>query len=287
MRNEGRHACAALVLAALASGASAVETPGRLRALGKESVYAYAELAKGREVFDAFRALAPGAELRYRLYPHPPRQGVGLAWRDGGGAKGALRLAGDNSFTMAQLAGLERRNAWLVASLPPAELSWRPVVRSSGLPANVRRLGDLRLECLVGAQGRVSLRDERKVACLPPPNAMCQDDVVACARRASVALGEAMLKGLTRLQGEKNPYEQGRAQYLFIADKPVFSATLQEGGRQFTLPAIWLYGRAEPFTPFFQWPYPREYLYSVPLELGEWSDDALVVLEPMVAEGGK
>ena len=145
MRNEGRHACAALVLTALASGTSAVETPGRLRAQGKESVYAYAELAKGREVFDAFRALAPGAELRYRLYPHPPRQGVGLAWRDGGGAKGALRLAGDNSFTMAQLAGLERRNAWLVASLPPAELSWRPVVRSSGLPANVRRLGDLRL----------------------------------------------------------------------------------------------------------------------------------------------
>ena len=87
MRNEGRHACAALVLTALASGTSAVETPGRLRAQGKESVYAYAELAKGREVFDAFRALAPGAELRYRLYPHPPRQGVGLAWRDGGGTR--------------------------------------------------------------------------------------------------------------------------------------------------------------------------------------------------------
>ena len=98
-------------------------------------------------------------------------------------------------------------------------------------------------------------------------------------------LGRGHAQRADALAGEKNPYEQGRAQYLFIADKPVFSATLQEGGRQFTLPAIWLYGRAEPFTPFFQWPYPREYLYSVPLELGEWSDDALVVLEPMVAEG--
>lgn len=287
MPNGKRRSCITLMLAMLATGALAAETPGRLRAQGKESVYAYAELAKGREVFDAFRALAPGAELRYRLYPHPPRQGVSLSWRDGGNIRGLVRLADDNSFTMAQLSGLERRNAWLVASLSPAELSWRPVVRSSGLPANVRRLGDLRLECLVGAQGRVSLRDERKIACLPPPNATCQDDVVACARRASVVLGEAMLKGLTRLQGEKNPYEQGSAQYLFIADKPVFSVTLQEGGRQFTLPAIWLYGRAEPFTPFFQWPYPREYLYSVPLEVGEWSDDALVELEPMVAEGGK
>lgn len=287
MRNSARGAGIGLMLLALAAGAWAAETPGRLRAQGKESVYAYAELAKGREVFDAFGSLAPGAELRYRLYPHPPRQGVGLVWRDGGGVKGTIRLAGDHSFAPAQLAGLGRRNGLLVASLPPAELSWRPVVRSSGLPANVRRLGDLRLECLVGAQGRLSLRDERKLACLPPPETACGEDVVACARRASVALGEAMLKGLTRLQDEKNPYDQGRAQYLFISDKPVFSVALLEGGRQFTLPAIWLYGRAEPFTPFFQWPYPREYLYSVPLEVGEWSNDAQVVLEPMVAEDGK
>ncbi|WP_235088414.1 hypothetical protein [Chromobacterium sp. Beijing] len=270
----------------MAVGAVA-ETPGHSQAPRKESVYAYAELAKGWAAFDAFRALAPGSSLRYRLYPHPPRAGVGLFWRDGSGGKGMVKLASDYSFALDELAGLAQRNALLVANLPPVELSWRPVVRSKGLPANTRRLGDLRLECLVGVQSRVSLRDEREVACLPVVEAACQEDVVACARKASAALGEAMLKGLARLQSEKNPYEQGRVQYLFIADKPVFSVTLLERGKQFTLPVIWLYGRAESFTPFFQWPYPREYLYSVPLDVGAWSDDAQVVLEPMIGEGGK
>ncbi|KMN77190.1 hypothetical protein VK98_18900 [Chromobacterium sp. LK11] len=287
LKAGGAASLGGLVLGLLAAGAAAAEAPARPPALGKESVYAYAELAQGRQTFDAFRSLAPGAELRYRLYPHPPRRDVALSWRDGRGGKGAVKLAADRSFALEPLAGLERRKAQLVANLPFSELSWRPVVSSGGLPANVRRLGDLRLECMVGAQGRLSLRDERKLACLPPPETACGEDVVACARRASVALGEAMLKGLTRLQDEKNPYDQGRAQYLFISDKPVFSVTLLEGGRQFTLPAIWLYGRAEPFTPFFQWPYPREYLYSVPLEVGEWSNDAQVVLEPMVGEDGK
>ena len=114
----------------------------------------YRVMAAGLDAFDDRHALAPAAEeLRFRLRARGGRASVdmdGLALRLAGEETSIpLPLAPDNSFVLPRNAQAARDNAELILNKPKGGYSWQPEIRSAGVPDGMRRLGDLRLECVV------------------------------------------------------------------------------------------------------------------------------------------
>lgn len=115
----------------------------------------YRNVAAGLDAFDAHRGLAPNAVLQFRMR-HADGSPVGP-----GDALG-LRLASDDgSFredVAVDAAGLltvkRSQSAWdadatFILNRKNGQYAGHPEVRTAGLPDNVRRLGDVRLECRV------------------------------------------------------------------------------------------------------------------------------------------
>jgi hypothetical protein len=156
-----------LMLAMLAGvnvSASAADTPPdspetiHVNAIRKPEVRKYTAIVAGLDAFERHHRMAPGAEaLRFRVERR--------AWTDKtpkpGEAPLALRLEGKDGFLLPLTLNdavetiVPRSSAALAADselvLNRKRRMYRvtPLVRSSGLPENVRRLGDLRLECHV------------------------------------------------------------------------------------------------------------------------------------------
>ncbi|QEL56871.1 hypothetical protein [Chromobacterium paludis] len=227
---------------------------------------------QGLAVFRQQQALAPQAALRYRALPAEGLAAAGLPELLLSGGK--LPLAADASFDPAGIAAGQTLRA---VSRHGRRFAWRPDIRSPGVPAGARRLGDLRLECLVDAQSGLNPGAGN---CVPAGRkADCQDEPVSCLREASLML-LGQLRQTAQLDVPASPYQR-KTHYLFIAERPLFGITLSDGARQLALPTVWLYGSALDAGPFVSWPYPRQYLYSLPLESADWPDDTLVVFQAM------
>lgn len=144
--------------------ASAADTPPdspetiHVNAIRKPEVRKYTAIVAGLDAFERHHRMAPNAEaLRFRVERR--------AWTDKtpkpGEAPLALRLAGRDDFVLPLVLNdafetiVPRSSAALAADselvLNRKRRLYRvtPLVRSPGLPENVRRLGDLRLECHV------------------------------------------------------------------------------------------------------------------------------------------
>jgi hypothetical protein len=139
-------------------------------------------------------------------------------------------------------------------------MTWRTEIRTPGLPADTRRLGDLRLECRVGMQaGLVSHY----------PSLMGQ----------IMSLMENLL-GLC---------DENDAPYLFFSERPLFSVTMSAGTRRQILSVGQLYARiAHGRAPMNQISYCDceallDRAYVLPLGDRSWPDDTLVELEYMDA----
>jgi hypothetical protein len=219
----------------------------------------YRKMVKGMDLFEDMHALAPDATLRYRLYPR--KRGtdlhVGALYVVGDQVDMAIPVAADNTFTLRR----DLPGDALVRSERRADtMTWRADIRTPGLPPQTRRLGDLRLECLVGMQaGLVSQYPSflsRFFQFLQSPREFC-----------------------------------GRAEvpYLFFAERPLFGVTLQASGRRQTLSVGNLYaGIAHGRTPEEE----RKYCdcealidraYTLPLGDRSWPDETRVQLEYMDA----
>jgi hypothetical protein len=146
--------CLALAGSAQASGAPAPDTPEvKVNSIKDPEMRAYRSIWAGIEAFDENHALAPGAVLRFQM-----------THADGGPANASdgllLRLAGDDSskpvpidaggrFTVERDRAAYDADASFILNKKNGLYTARPDIRSPGLPDNVRRLGDLRLECRV------------------------------------------------------------------------------------------------------------------------------------------
>lgn len=119
---------------------SAVKDPGFMP---------YRKLQKGLDAFDKNRARAPQASFQFRLLPKQSDIDVSHVH---------LRLAGDNfqqplavdaqgRFTLSRSQAAYDDNADLLSDMKKDLFRIRPEVRSAGLEAQQRRLGDLRVEC--------------------------------------------------------------------------------------------------------------------------------------------
>jgi len=152
------------MLVGVTVSASAADTPPdspesiHINAIRKPEVRKYTAIVAGLDAFERHHSMAPKAEiLRFRVERR--------AWTDKtpkpNEAPLALRLEGKDGFVLPLTLNdavetiVPRSSAALVADselvLNRKRRMYRvtPLVRSSGLPENVRRLGDLRLECHV------------------------------------------------------------------------------------------------------------------------------------------
>lgn len=111
----------------------------------------YATLAKGLAAFDAGRALAPQAALRFLLRPATREDSLqGLELKIVGRlAALPVPLDADGGFSLPHGPAAPADDATLVLNRKRHAFRWRPDVRSPGVPAHARRLGDLRLQCAV------------------------------------------------------------------------------------------------------------------------------------------
>ena len=112
----------------------------------------YRAMVAGLDAFDTHHALAPQAtELKFVLRAHDGVTPIdGTTLRIAGGATSiAVPIAADGSFVLPRDQGAIDDDADLILNRKRGMFGGNADVRTPGLPANVRRLGDLRLECEV------------------------------------------------------------------------------------------------------------------------------------------
>ncbi|MCA1854787.1 hypothetical protein LE190_02435 [Massilia oculi] len=200
---------AALLALALPSTAQETAAPGPVAAetvqvssIKDPALQPYRRMLRGLDAWDKQRALAPQASLRFELWTadgHPaPVEGLQLRIA-GERVDIALPLDAEGSFALPRSQEADEDDADLISNRRKDQLRWRPRVRTPGLPGNVRRLGDLRMECAVSM-------------------AIGKEEVPLLFRAAALAAG-----GLCRLP---------QVAYQYRTPRPVASATLVSGERR-------------------------------------------------------
>lgn len=242
-----------LSLALLACGAGAQNAPSVTVAATRDPVdKSYRKMIAGMDVFERNRALAPQATLRFQLLPRlPTTQLDGITLRVAGDTISLpVSVADDHTFTLARNAQALKEDAALIASRKTSTLTWRAEVRSPGVPAGRRRLGDLRLECMVGVEAGLLSNNAQMFAWLgelfTSPERVCNN---------------------------------ADGNYLFFAERPLFAITLRDGQRGATLPfkALYAGGTQTPATlPYCDCQVLLDRSYYAPIWDRAWSDDTLV-----------
>ena len=144
----------ALAVAAFGAGADDATPSVEVQGMKNPDMRSYRAVVAGLDAFEEHRALAPAApELRFRLTARGGEdlpQGEPLYLRIvGNGDPIPLPVAPDGTFSVPRVQAAIDDEADLVLNRKKGVLQGRPEVRTPGLPANMRRLGDLRLECQV------------------------------------------------------------------------------------------------------------------------------------------
>ncbi|UMR32529.1 hypothetical protein MJ904_10295 [Massilia sp. MB5] len=218
----------------------------------------YRKMVRGMERFAREQPrLAPGASLRFRLLPRLPSVQLDDVTLHivGDTLSLPVTLASDHSFTLERNDAALREDAALIANRKTSSLTWRADVRSPGVPEGMRRLGDLRLECLVGMEAGLVSNNARLFAWL--------SDWLASSERVCTAAD---------------------GNYLFFSERPLFSVTLQAGERRAVLSFRQQYagGTQDASTlPYCDCQVLLDRSYYAPLWDASWPDDTLLSFEYM------
>ncbi|SDH14655.1 MULTISPECIES: hypothetical protein [unclassified Duganella] len=247
----------------LTAGAAAQNAPSVTVAATRDPVdKSYRKMLAGMDIFERHHALAPHASLRFQLLPRlPTTQLDGITLRVAGDSVSLpVKVAPDHTFTLERNAQAAREDAALIASRKTSTLTWRAQVRSPNVPEGMRRLGDLRLECMVGVEAGLLSNNAQMFAWLG-------ELFTSPARVCGLADGN----------------------YLFFADRPVYAVTLRDGKRRATLPMSALYagGTQTPATlPYCDCQVLLDRSYYAPIWDRSWSDDTLLAFDDMDSPPG-
>jgi hypothetical protein len=219
----------------------------------------YRAMLRGLDAFEQDHALAPLASLRFKLLPRLPDTDMNDITVKILGEKFfmAIEVAKDHRFSLERIAQTETEDASVITNRTAKSLTWRPDIRTPGLPPNTRRLGDLRLECRVSyAAGLIS------------------------EGRFGVASALGLNKIWRRCDNAMIPVE-----FMLFADHAIFSVTLIDGDRRLVLPTSWLYGKINS-SPAIRATCDCQSLsektYGLLLNDKTWSDETLVEFENMI-----
>jgi hypothetical protein len=250
---------AAAVLLCLAAGAAAAIPTVLVPHVRDPVDKSYVKMIKGMDRFARERALAPEASLRFRLLPRLPGASLdGVTLRVAGDQLSLpLALAADHSFVLPRNAQALREDAAVVANRKSDTMTWRAWVQTPGLAPGTRRLGDLRLECRVGMD-------------------------------AGLVSNSAPIFGWLAdlLTDTEQVCNSPDGNYLFFAERPVFSVTLRAGARSDTLPFKMLYAGGEQTRaslPYCDCQVLLERSYYAPIWDRSWPDDTVLSFDYMEA----
>jgi hypothetical protein len=241
-------------------GALAQDDAFVISALREPVRKSYRRMLEGASLFAARQHLAPAAALRFKLLPRKPgtaMEGIELAVAADSLAI-PLQVAADRTFVLERSALALKENAQVVPNRKAGTLTWRADVRTPGLPADVRRLGDLRLECEAGMKSGL-------ISNYP----------------------SGFFGWLEEMFGKGPEFcHRPKPRYLFFAERALFGVTLVDGARREALPLEMLYAGASRDP---KWKEDRycdcealfDRTYFVPLGDTSWPDDTRVELEYM------
>ena len=258
----------ALLAAAFVCGGALAQTAPKaslgsvtVSGVGHPVEKSYRRMVEGMDLFEREHAHAPNAQLRYKLLPRKRGTNMDDMLLEVVGRTFSYRvpIAPDRTFTLARDPKAWAEDAVVSPNRKQLTMTWRTEIRTPGLPPGTRRLGDLRLECLVGIQA----------------------GLVSNTSSAVMARLSSLLTNPQRYCGQKN------AQYLFFAERPIFGVTLVDGNRREVLPIDSLYAAASDDPglpqdlPFCDCEVLLDRTYFLPLGDASWSDDTLVQFEFM------
>lgn len=209
-----------------ASAIPKVEVPANLDGRDEKS---YRRILDGMNVFENHHALAPGATLRFKVMQREAGvnlHGLTLQIR-AEHLKIAIPLDKNLVFELPRNIDAAKADAVVISNRRAKSLTWRAEIRTPGIPANTRRLGDLLLECKVG---------------------MAADLVAYVATPLNVMV--------TKMA---DPCRSLPINMFFFTDRPLFSVTLVYGKRRTVLPQSYLHGPALPVLASLQdWSFLRD-----------------------------
>jgi hypothetical protein len=143
-------------------------------------------------------------------------------------------------------------------------MTWRTEIRTPGLPPNTRRLGDLRLECLVGMEAGL-------ISNVKPVFGQIANLIV----------------------GAMDYCNRIDSQYLFFSDRPLFGVTLVNGARREAVSVDRLYAGASydmnlrSELRYCDCEVLIDRTYHLPLGDRSWPDDTLVEFEYLDGSDGR
>jgi hypothetical protein len=212
----------------------------------------YRKMIKGMDRFEREHALAPAATLRFRLLPRLPTAKMsGITLRVAGdNVTIPVPVAEDNSFVLPRSEQALREDAAVLANRKTNSMTWRVSVQTPGLPDNVRRLGDLRLECKVGMDAGLISNSAPIFGWLS--NLLTDTDQVC-----------------------SDPY----GNYIYFAERPIYGVTLRSGERSLALPFKMLYAAGDQTAetlPYCDCQVLLDRGYYAPIWDRSWPDDTLL-----------
>ncbi|WP_057298118.1 hypothetical protein [Pelomonas sp. Root1217] len=242
-------------LALPASAPSPEAQLGRVEVQGEAAIArekkTLGQLFKAESLFEKFHALAPAAALKFKVYARTqadaaPSLELGLLTPAG---RRPLVLDAEDRFVVDPAWRQLDERVEIRSRLADGRVTWRPDIRTPGVPEGERRLGDLRLQCRV-------------------------------AFGSGVARGTDFFGGLFSFAID-DCWDRDWSPSNF-ADTPIFAVTLVHGERRLTLSERLLHGLRDDGGPKYDWGYSlRERMFRLPMGDASWPDDTRVVFEAM------
>lgn len=220
----------------------------------------YRKIVRGMDLFEKHHAMAPGATLRFKLLPRLADTKMdGITLKIVGDSMSLpVPVAADRSFALERNATLLKEDASVMPNRKADSMTWRADIHSPGVPAGMRRLGDLRLECRVGVEaGLIS--------------------------QGTPVIGQ-VARLLTTLS---DPCASANVNYFLFAERALFNVTLVHGARRESLPASRLYSGAtkrpvsKSSLKYVDAQVLLDHTYFAPLGDLSWPDDTLLEFEYM------
>jgi hypothetical protein len=223
----------------------------------------YRKILNGMDVFESKRSLAPDASLRFKLLPRQHgtnMDGIKLEIL-GDSFTIPVTVAPDRTFTLQRVQKALDEDASVRPNRKADSLTWRTDIRTPGLPPNTRRLGDLRLECLVGMEA----------------------DLVSNVIPVIGLISKA-IDSMVGYCDKADPH------YYFFSERALFSVAMVAGTRREILPVAQLYAGAseDPLSKSDLEHCDCQVLldrtYYMPLGDRSWPDDTLIEIEYMAED---
>ncbi|THC42579.1 hypothetical protein [Massilia sp. Mn16-1_5] len=206
-------ALASLLLGGPAAAAPEVDEPTtvHVNAIRKPELRKYKSIVAGLDAFDEYHALAPKVPaLQFRIRHRTgitvpdPKDALGVRLEGDGGFVLPIALDSARLFTVPRSEAALDANSELVLNQTRRYYRMVPYIRTPGLPDNVRRLGDLRLECKV---------------------------LIGIGKAEIPMLAKLAITGVLRTSDWCGFFDRKDYTFSFTTDEQVVAAVLREGER--------------------------------------------------------